>query len=172
MKSIGVGSVGGRRAPTKRRSAAAAAADDDSDEEAGGSRRRAWQPRSGRARQHGASGAGAAAAAAASGAASARGAMHSAPLFGGGGVVGLAGVPDPSQLLYFPQLGQQTVIPIVAGPSSGATPLASSTGVGTRSSGRAPATHLMFSPISTGPVGPAAQVSWTLAVKQSVCNDW
>ncbi len=162
MKSIGVGTAGGRRAPTKRRSAAAAAADDDSDEEAGGSRRQPWQPRSGRPRQRSVAAMGGAAAAAAAGAATPRGSMHPAPLFGGGGVVGLAGVPDPSQLLYFPPLGQQTVIPIVSAPSNGATPLASSTGIGTRSSSRGPATHLVFSPISAGPVGAAPQVRLAL----------
>lgn len=151
MKAIGVGTAGGRRAPTKRRSAAAAAVDDDSEEEAGGGRRRAWQPRSGRSRQRSTAAAGGAAAVAAAGGMP-HGVNQSAPLFGAGSVVGLAGVPDPSQL-YFPPLGQQAVIPIVSAPSSRATPLASSTGIGPHSSSRMPATHLVFSPINAGPMG-------------------
>ena len=84
-------------------------------------------------------------------------------------MVGLAGVPDPSQLLYFPPLGQQTAIPIVSATGSGATPLASSTGIGVRSSRRGPATHLVFSPVSGGPVGSAAQVC-TQGFCPWVCN--
>ena len=85
-------------------------------------------------------------------------------LFGG---VGGSQLPAPAQdsphqLHYFPPLGQPAVMmPILA--SAGATPLASAADMATRSGRGAAATHLMFSPISSGPVASASQVGGPLA---------